>query len=305
MFNRTKSAYASILPDYLIYRPPIRINNNITYRSIRDKSARKASAFYKDENALLSMIDNEKKLLERRLELLKRGKTESVYLSNKDINKVQNIRKRVATAATTKNNSYIRLKNLTKFKAIDSACITEHKKIEIINEDEKLLTERKINKNEIEKENILRNSRRKSSVFKDIYEIKRIPNGGPTSTSLNQGFSKTHLFDVYLDDNDETVPIPRKNRPSIVNLYDRAFKLNMIEKHNPSTVKDFSDLIKHTSYLKSSTKPKYDFKSQSLVFDHIRVRQMRSNTRGNTNQKIISSKFPSSPIKSVIHFTPQ
>ena len=117
-------------------------------------------------------------------------------------------------------------------------------------------------------------NRRKSSVFQDIYEIKRVSN---TNTAYqSNGFSKNHLFDVYLDD-EAPQPGKRERLPSIINLYNSAVKYKLIEKFNPKTVKGFNTMMNNNKNNNNSTKktknPTFDFKSQSLVFDGVTVKK--------------------------------
>jgi hypothetical protein len=134
-------------------------------------------------------------------------------------------------------------------------------------------------------------NRRKSSVFQDIYEIKRVTN---TNTAYqSNGFSKNHLFDVYLDD-EAPQPGKRERLPSIINLYNSALKYKLIEKFNPTTVKGFNTMMNNNnnSIKKTSTKnPTFDFKSQSLIFDGVKVKKNPVHTTTTTNRAATSNIY--------------
>ena len=113
-------------------------------------------------------------------------------------------------------------------------------------------------------------NRRKSSVFNDIYEIKHASARNSNLENKSLGFSKMHLFDVYLDDE---IPTKRRDRlPSLVNLYNKANQLRLIEKYNPTTVNSFNQLIKY-GMNHDKPKPSYDFKTQSLVLDGVKIKK--------------------------------
>ena len=112
--------------------------------------------------------------------------------------------------------------------------------------------------------------RRKSSVFKDIYEIKNWTVTPADSLEKSIGFSKTHLFDVYLDGEE---PHPRNERlPSIINFYNKAKELRIIQKYNPTTVNSFSDIIKTHSRMYNENET-YDYKSKSVILDGVKIRK--------------------------------
>ena len=72
-----------------------------------------------------------------------------------------------------------------------------------------------------------------------------------------------HIFDVYLD-NDES-PDRRERLPSLVNLYNKANQLKLIERFNPQTLQSFNELIKTSSLHRPNPNPTYDFGSQSSI----------------------------------------
>lgn len=299
MLKRSDSPYVPLLPNRAVLTFQINNAGNETFKSIRDKNDKKPVILYRSNSVYEKIIQSEQKLLQRKLKLLKKEKTDHIYLMNKEMQNVKNIQRRITTAGLFKNNQNNDLSNLTNFEAINSARMVEKKSVEVVKDNFALLNERKLTAKKNDK--VL--SRCKSSIINNVYEIKRLPERIPASKS-NQGFTKTHLFDVYLD-SDES-PVKKEKLPSILQLYDSAYRLNLIQKYNPSTVKSFNQLIKESEQLKSTLKPKYDPKSNSLVFDRTRVCRMGENK--NNGSKLMTSKFEVTTTnigKDVIHQTPQ
>jgi hypothetical protein len=115
--------------------------------------------------------------------------------------------------------------------------------------------------NDISDETLLRRlslNRRKSTLLKDIYELKHV-------STNNRGLLKkselqnNHKLDVYLDY--EESPERRERLPSLANLYKKANQLKLIERFNPQTLQSFNELIKASSLHRSN--PTYDFGTQS------------------------------------------
>ena len=105
--------------------------------------------------------------------------------------------------------------------------------------------------------------RRKSSVFKDIYEV--FVKDSNADFEKAKGFSKMHIFDVYLDR--EYKSHKNERLPSIINLYNKAEQLSLIEKYNPTNSKSFEKILtKSKTDILKKPNPKYDFKSKVLAF---------------------------------------
>ena len=98
----------------------------------------------------------------------------------------------------------------------------------------------------------------------DPNKIKIIKSDGPLTRA--KGFSKKHLFDIFLD---ETSP-PTKNEhlPTIIRLYNKANELKLIGKTNPTTVASFKEVISASHRKKIN--PMNNFKFDSLVFSDLK-----------------------------------
>jgi hypothetical protein len=81
-------------------------------------------------------------------------------------------------------------------------------------------------------------SRRKSSVFEDVYEV--FAKDVNIEMKKTKGFTKNHIFDVYLDE--EYIAHKNERLPSIINLYNKAEHLRLIEKLNPTSFKNFEEI---------------------------------------------------------------
>ena len=113
-------------------------------------------------------------------------------------------------------------------------------------------------------------NRRKSSVFQDVYEV--FSNDSNADFEKAKGFSKTHIFDVYLDKDFRS---KRNERlPSIINLYNKAEQLRLIEKFNPTTSLNFQEILNRSrADILKNPNPKYDLKSKVLVFGGIKAKK--------------------------------
>jgi hypothetical protein len=113
-------------------------------------------------------------------------------------------------------------------------------------------------------------NRRKSSVFKDVYEV--FVKDANIEMEKTKDFTKNHIFDVYLDD--EYKPHKNERLPSIINLYNKAEKLRLIEKLNPTSSKNFEEIVmKSKADILKKPNPKYDLKSKVLAFDGGKARK--------------------------------
>jgi hypothetical protein len=113
-------------------------------------------------------------------------------------------------------------------------------------------------------------NRRKSSVFKDVYEV--FTNDSSSDFVKAKGFSKTHLFDVYLDKDFRSKRTERL--PSIINLYNKAEQLRLIEKYNPTNSSNFEEIMsKSREDMLKNPNPKYDLKSKLLLFGGIKAKK--------------------------------
>lgn len=103
-------------------------------------------------------------------------------------------------------------------------------------------------------------NKRKSTLLKDIYELKHVSTnnlGSLIKNKKNKCNNNQHIFDVYLE-NEESKG-KRERLPSLVNLYNKANQLKLIERFHPSTVQSFNELIKTSSLHRPN--PTYEFNS--------------------------------------------
>ena len=105
-------------------------------------------------------------------------------------------------------------------------------------------------------------SRRKSSVMQGIYEIKRIDKQNEEN---HLGFTKTHLLDIYLNGNNKS----NERKPSLINAFNEANRLRLIQKLNPMTIKSFNQIDLMINLDKPKTK--IDIKSNIIIDAKIRV----------------------------------
>ena len=85
----------------------------------------------------------------------------------------------------------------------------------------------------------------------------------------SKGFTRAHLFDVYLDDKSTK----KERLPPIVNLYNQANKLRLIEQYNPTTLRSFNELEKTFCQIKKPYPTAFDSSSQTLFFGGIKVKK--------------------------------
>ena len=155
-----------------------------------------------------------------------------------------------------------------------NSCVVKNKVLSIhLNEERKIDDQNKLNDalNELSMKRLSIN-RRKSSVFNDIYELSHIFNDSSADFQKSKGFTKSHIFDVYLD---KEYRLPKNERmPSIISLYNKAHQLRLIQKFNPTNSNSFNELMqKSNESIFKKPNPKYDLKSKTLIFDGVKAKK--------------------------------
>jgi hypothetical protein len=85
-----------------------------------------------------------------------------------------------------------------------------------------------------------------------------------------KGFTKKHLFDIFLDKS--SPPTKTEHLPMIINLFNKANELKLIEKSNPTTASSFKKII--SGNLMKKTFPVENFNYDSLIFDDIKNKKI-------------------------------
>jgi hypothetical protein len=85
-----------------------------------------------------------------------------------------------------------------------------------------------------------------------------------------KGFTKKHLFDIFLDKTSS--PTKTEHLPMIINLFNKANELKLIEKSNPTTASSFKKIIS-ANFMKK-TLPVENFNYDSLIFDDIKNKKI-------------------------------
>jgi hypothetical protein len=128
--------------------------------------------------------------------------------------------------------------------------------------------------------------RRKSSTFSDIFKENSLPRINSASSS---GFSTRHVFDVYLED-EEDLKNRMRNRerlPSLINTYTNSIKYSLLDKHHPTNNKSYNEVLKESISLQTKFSPKVNMRTNTLEFNG-----KKFSLKKNTNQKTnISAKF--------------
>ena len=108
----------------------------------------------------------------------------------------------------------------------------------------------------------LSSNRRQSSVMQGIYEIKRIDKQNEENPL---GFTKAHLLNIHLNGNNKS----NERKPSLINAFNEAKRLRLIQKLNPMTIKSFNQIDLMINLDKPKTK--IDIKSNIIIDAKIRV----------------------------------
>lgn len=234
-------------------------------------------------------IDNERKQLRRQLNNLDREIIDHLSSLDKDMKAIKEMQRRILSGSkkvpkNAESSDSLPLmsrsarmpKNFSPRRENTIVSSIENKTP--LQKEKSMISQSDINKsienNEMSEEELTNQNRCKSSVYMDVYEIKRLPeNTSSLSTNSNQnGFSKSHLFDVFLD---HEAPPMRKNRlPSLVNIYENTHRLSMIDKFNPTTVRSFRKLLNESK--KRGKTSHYDFESSLSSFDGRKLKRTTS-----------------------------